>query len=429
MINHAYAPLITLAVSLLCILSTACVWSENDGTVLSTVADNGSTMQYLPIDDSNFPYAGIPRVVIETENFKEIRDKETDIPAKMQIWGEKNPESPVYNLTIRGRGNSSFHAMPKYSFKLSFSEKHAFFHMPKDKKWALISYFADKTLIRNFFVNKLDRALGSEYTPRSHFVEVYLNRNYMGIYGFCETIKVSQNRVSLPKDSAFLFEKTTHVNKQKEHIITKMGNEFEIKYPKENSDYAYEKLLQHLDSLENLVYYEHFSKNEAFSKWINPEYFYRYYWLNEFSKNVDGKFIRSTYMTWQIGQPIKLTPIWDFDLTFGSNIEGREKVRPTGWLIKNSNVYYQVFKDKEIWGNARFYWEEHKNIFLNEIDQIDSIADLLRVAVQNEQKKWATLSNTEFWSYKEGYHTYGEAVDSLKAWATQRYQWINNNLP
>lgn len=403
----------------LAFMLTYCVW------------DNGSQSdEHLPLDDSEYPYAGLPRVVIETKNFKEVRDKETEIPAKLQIWGEKEPESQIYDLTIRGRGNSSFHAMPKYSLKLSFPEKHDFFQMPKDKKWALISYFADKTLIRNFFINKLDSALGSEYTPRMHFVEVYLNRNYMGIYGFCETIKVSQNRINISKDSAFLFEKTTHVDDWKPHIITKEMNEFEIHYPKNNSDSIYSKqnLLHHLDSLEAIIYNGTFSKEEPFSKWIDTEYFFRYYWLNEFSKNVDGKFTRSTYMTWQIGRPIKMTPVWDFDLTFGSNIEGREKVEPTGWLIKHSNIYPYIFKNKDIWNKAKIYWENHKNEISAEIYQLDSIANILRNPEKNEQKKWSTLGNTEFWSYKEGYSSYDEAVDSLKSWVTQRIEWIDTNL-
>ncbi len=71
---------------------------EEDATPLST------ELNYLPIDDSEYPYAGIPRIVIETENHREIKDRETEIPAKLQVWGEHAPESEVMELTIRGRG-------------------------------------------------------------------------------------------------------------------------------------------------------------------------------------------------------------------------------------------------------------------------------------------------------------------------------------
>lgn len=74
--------------------------------------------EYLPLDDTEYPYAGIPRIVIETENHQAIKDRETEIPAKMQIWEEKAPESEIMNLTIRGRGNTSL-GMPKKVIRLN----------------------------------------------------------------------------------------------------------------------------------------------------------------------------------------------------------------------------------------------------------------------------------------------------------------------
>lgn len=44
-----------------------------------------SRIDYLPIEDTEHPYAGIPRIVIETENHRAINDRETKIPAKLQI--------------------------------------------------------------------------------------------------------------------------------------------------------------------------------------------------------------------------------------------------------------------------------------------------------------------------------------------------------
>lgn len=66
------------------------------------------------------PYAGIPRIVIETENRRAIKDRETEIPARLQIWGEMAPKSEIMELTIRGRGNSSWTGMPKKSYKIEF---------------------------------------------------------------------------------------------------------------------------------------------------------------------------------------------------------------------------------------------------------------------------------------------------------------------
>lgn len=72
-----------------------------------------SKVDYLPLNDSEYPYAGIPRLVIKTNNLQTINDRDTKIPAKMQLWGESSPTSEVIDLTIKGRGNSSWLYMPK----------------------------------------------------------------------------------------------------------------------------------------------------------------------------------------------------------------------------------------------------------------------------------------------------------------------------
>ena len=76
---------------------------------------------YLSLDDSEYPYAGIPRLVIQTEGLRGIYDRKKEIPAKMQIYGETSPESEIMKLTIRGRGNTSWQA-PKPSYKIEFIE-------------------------------------------------------------------------------------------------------------------------------------------------------------------------------------------------------------------------------------------------------------------------------------------------------------------
>ena len=132
-------------------------------------------------NDKDYPYANIPRIVIYTENQQKIKDCETEIPAKLQIWGKKEAESEILDLTIRGRGNTSWE-MPKKSYKIEFEKKRSMLGMPKDKDWALISNYADKTLMKNYLMYHLSADLGAYYAPRCEFVELYLNQEYLGVY-------------------------------------------------------------------------------------------------------------------------------------------------------------------------------------------------------------------------------------------------------
>ncbi|WP_295052750.1 hypothetical protein [uncultured Fibrobacter sp.] len=72
----------------------------------NSLVSEGSSKSAYPSsfkpDDKEYPYAGVPRIVIETEYRQAINDRETEIPAKLQIWGENETESEIMDLTIRG---------------------------------------------------------------------------------------------------------------------------------------------------------------------------------------------------------------------------------------------------------------------------------------------------------------------------------------
>ena len=250
--------------AVLSVYMVGCVW------------DNSSKNQeYLPLDDSEYPYAGLPRMVIETDGFHEPRDTETDLPARMQMYDKSTPDGEVIELTIKGHGNSSFKAMTKFSLKLELTQKKALLGMPQDKEWILISNFSDKTLLKNYAIFKLAQRLGASYTPRSTFVELYLNRQYKGIYLLSESIKVSKNRVNTPQnDSSFLFEKTTHYHLNGETIRTKKNTLFKIRYPKRPSNETISKLQTQLDKWEGFIYGKNFNSAQI-DEWIDIDDYIR----------------------------------------------------------------------------------------------------------------------------------------------------------
>src|SRR5207253_1860532 len=69
--------------------------------------------------------------------------------------------------------------------------------MPADKEWALLANFTDKSLMRNAIAFELSRRFGLSYTPRSRFVEVFMNGEYQGNYLLTEHLKVAKDRVNI----------------------------------------------------------------------------------------------------------------------------------------------------------------------------------------------------------------------------------------
>ena len=405
-----------LAAIFCCISLTACYWAETESN-----PDN------LPMDDSMYPYAGIPRVVIETEDFAGVRDRETEIPSKFQIYGEKAPESEVLDLTVRGRGNSSF-KMPKYGMKLEFTDKVSLFGMPQNRDWALIANFGDKTHLRNYMMTRLSNWLGAKYTPRMQFVEVYLNRNYMGLYLLSETIKVGKNRVNIDEnDTTFLIEKEDSKKFDPPYVLTDNMYYYHIKSPKNPSTKTEDLLLDHLNAFEVFLSEYYYHKSSEILNWLDVDDYLLFYWVQEYSKNEDGNYARSVFMTWKKGEPIHFGPLWDFDLAFG-NASREQNKNPEDWYIRKHRLNYYIMQNTMVEDAALDYWNNHRETFRELIDSIPVYRAIIEKAIDNEYRRWPVIGNTENWALKDPYDSYDEAVETMTEWMKKRFEWIDENI-
>lgn len=395
---------------------SACVWSEID-----------DAPNYLPLNDTEYPYVGVPRLVIETEDFEQIRDKHTEIPAKLQIYGESTPESEVLNLTIRGRGNSTFSGMPKVGVKLEFENKQDLFGMPRNRDWALIPNFADKTHLKNYITYKLASWLGDEYSPRTAFVEVYLNRSYMGLYLLSETVKVGKKRVNiLDEDDGFLIEIGPNYRSDRSYF-EQDGRLFEICYPKHPQGESYLKLTNHMKMWSEFLNDKKIYDYDSLAKWLDVKDYLRYYWIQELSKNMDGAFHRSIFFTWKSGEPIQMGPVWDFDIAYG-NWKTDSLRDPYNWYIRNSGWNKMLFNNPKFEEVASEYWRQYESFFESFADSVKRYSSIVGSYTKNDAKRWPILGSSENWSHKESYNSYEEAVDSLISWINQRIKWINKNI-
>ena len=404
------------AAILCCISLSACYWAETE-----------SNPDSLPIDDSMYPYAGLPRIVIETEDFAGVRDRETEIPSHLQIYGEKAPESEVYELTVRGRGNSSF-KMPKYGLKLEFKDKVKLFGMPKNRDWALIANYGDKTHLRNYMMTRLSEWLGAKYTPRMQFVELYLNRKYMGLYLLSESIKVAKNRVNIEEnDTTFLVEKEDSKKFDPPYVQSDNGYYYHIKSPKNPSPETEELLLDHIKAFENFTMRPYRYNSNEIVQWIDLDDYLLFYWVHEYSKNEDGNFARSVHFTWKKGEPIHFGPLWDFDLAFG-NASREQNKAPEEWYIRRYRLNYYILQNSLVDSAAVVYWKEHRETFKALIDSVPLYRSIIDKAIENEYRRWPVMKNTENWALKDPYDSYDEAVETMIEWMKQRYQWIDKEI-
>lgn len=420
--RKCYGGTIANVIMITCLLAlSGCLW--DDTSELPTA----ESAEYLPLDDSQYPYAGVPRLVIETENYGQIRDVITEHKSKLQVYGKSGPEGNVLKLTVRGRGNSSA-KMPKYGLKLEFDEKQSMFGMPKNRDWNLVANYGEKTHVRNHMAFRLSQWLGASYTPGDQYVELYLNRKYMGLYLFTESIKVGKNRVNIPKNEySFLFEKEENKKLDSPYVTTYREHSFHVKSPKNPKPETLKLLQNHLDDFENYLIRGDFYNRDNIETWIDMDSYLLQYWLQEYSKNEDGSFLRSIFMTWEKDKPIYFGPIWDMDLSFG-NESYEENQSPAGWYIRQGQWHRHLFRNREFRNQANDYWKQNRQKFRNLIDSIPLYVKEIEPALKNEYKRWPVLKNTENWALKKPYDSYEEAVEDMKDWMEKRFQWIESNI-
>ena len=152
--------------------------------------------------------------------------------------------------------------MPKKSYKIEFENKQSMLGMPKDKDWALIANYADKTLMRNYLAYRLSAALDVFYAPRCEFAELYVNGNYLGVYLVTETIKKDKDRVNIPKDDESFIVEFDQKYKADEQVVFSdiiskngKGKPFRIHDPKNASESVLDAVKTHIEDFETYLLY------------------------------------------------------------------------------------------------------------------------------------------------------------------------------
>lgn len=381
-----------------------------------------SITKYIPLDDTEYPYAGIPRIVIETENRREIKDRETEIPARLQIWGEKAPESEIMELTIRGRGNSSW-GQPKKSYKIEFFEKQGIFGLPKDKDWALIANHLDTTMIRNYIANYISSISNISYTPKNRFVELFINGKYKGTYQLFETLKITKARINIGKDN-FLLEVDNHPkSKDISFYVSHISNPIKIhssSITEKSLEYKY--IQKEISNIDSLLFSEDFLNQEnGYKKSVDIDALVEWYVITEITKNASN--VNNWYMTYEKNGKLKMGPFWDYDLAFGNTL----------WLTKANDIsdfwmntvpwFTRFIQDPIFTEKATtrlIYFYNQKDSVLKEIDHITQI---LRLSIISNNRLWNTL-NCHSCSSKQILKKYDEHISKMKQWFIQRMEWL-----
>ena len=305
--------------------------------------------------------------------------------------------------------------------------------MPKDRDWALIANYADKTLMKNYLAYNLSTKLVAYYALRCEFVELYLNKEYLGVYLLTETIKIAKHRINIPEnDNSYVVEIDARLREGDQiahsHILRDDSRfHFQIHSPKDASQQSLESIENYIQAFETYLANIHNKKNNHVAQWIDIDEYVKHYWVQEFSKNPDADFKTSVYFSWIKNDIIKMGPIWDFDVAFGGYI-GERVTSFKYWYIKDAYWNKYLFQDSILKHAVLDYWKTKGPVFSSTLNVIDSIQNVLQQSVINNFKRWDILQSTEFKFHSHSFQTYKDATDNLKNWIEKRIAWIDEEL-
>lgn len=363
-------------------------------------------------------------IEIVTEGNAPIVSKEEYLSAEVTV---KHGDEVVENIAcnIRGRGNSSWYNAEKKSYRLKFEEKTSLLGRAKDKSWALVANYFDKTLLRNELAFNMSRMSSLLYTPATDYVEVYLNGSYEGVYVLCDHLKTGSHRV----DADYLME--IDVRAEEEDIklnVAHLGQPVVVNDPDDISydsgEYLY--ISQFMNSVDALLYSDIFSSATiGYRTVIDVDSFVDWYLINEIAKNNDAVLYTSCYMNHSEGGLLCMGPVWDFDIAFG-NVNYNDNDKPEGLWIAGASWYQRLLTDpyflEKVKERFMFYYEKKDEL----LKFIDDSAAYLKPYVDKNEERWHTM-NQLLWANCEVFETYEEYVASLKNWLTVRFDWMKTN--
>lgn len=382
---------------------------------LPSACEDGGLQAEIPeeIDPSSITWMyskHIPAVFIETESGTSDHinsDKNIKETGEITVLEPDGSISLQHSLEyIKGRGNTSYTEFEKKPYQIKLMDTAPFLGMDAAKKWVFLSNSADSSLVRNALSRNLAHYLGLAQSEGGTFVDLYLNKEYMGCYYVVEKIEVNKNRLQIsdlekateyenegedlstyetawtdttkarqipenPDDitGGYLIERDfdnrflKEVEINNSYFITQAKECFIVRSPEYTSEAQIAYINDYVQSVENAVLSADGidgNTGKTYQDLIDVDSFVRKYLLEEITANYDGGVASSYFYKDSDSMDGKLYagPVWDYDVTWGNSPDylGEISVSPER-LSKlashsDSSVWFQ-----NLYNKPEFYQE------------------------------------------------------------------------
>lgn len=402
-------------------------------TVKFSIVENGGVKKNIQFRLVSPQSSGLPIVSISTAS--EVKNREDFVKASFEIIDYKNPVHNISrNLTqygIRGRGNSTWTRSPKKPYLIKFDKKTSLFGLAPHKRWVLLANYFDKSLYRNELALSLGKSVlnSFEWVPTAHSVELFLNGKYNGTYQLIEDKRVGEGRIEIDQVTELgdlLLELDSRAkDKKRDYFVSSKNLMFSLISPKTQANKHYAETL--INEIEDKIFGKDFKDPlNGYRSVLDMSTFVDWFILNEFFKDRDA-FKLSSFMYYIKNESkLYMSPLWDFDLGGGNDSE-MDCANTEGFFVKKTKWFEQLFKDPYFQKLVRDRFDEKKDALLEKIETIEENSAYLKLAANNNFKKWDILGK-KIWINRVWPETYTEEVQELQKWLLARFYWLDENL-
>ena len=302
--------------------------------------------------------------------------------------------------SIAARGNSTF-GDEKKPYIIKFTEPQDLLEMGAANKWLLLANAFDSSGLRNHLVLDAAKKMGIAYTPDVQWVELYLNREYVGLYQLCEKIEVNENRVEISQQDGYLFsleDRGRIITQNLPHYETNDGQVLRIRYPETLSEADEVFLSSRIQQAENAILAEDGidpASGAAWDELIDVDSWARKYLVEEIFASADaGKWSQYFYISGD-GAKICAGPVWDYDLSMAISWQ---TAMPNIWYCSRLTAggdpiapWFEALSRKPVFMERvrEIYEKEVLPIMLEMIDEgIDQAADTVWESSEMNALRW-----------------------------------------
>lgn len=373
-------------------------------------------------------FTGLPIISVDIEDGLEVVEKTLKLPATLYLV---DPEKESFDMreqeiTIRGRGNTSWHH-PKKPYRIDFPSKTSVFGLTKAKKWILLSNYQDATLLMNDVAFELGRRFGLQFTHSSIHIELFVNGSYRGNYQFTEQKEIGKGRVDVDEKEGFLVELDAYFDEDYKFLTNHLSLPAMVAGPDLNSEDEMEYIKREIQGLEDTLFENNFP-NTSYEKYTDVPSLIDFILINEIARNRELWTPKSVYCYKDVDTKIKWGPLWDFDWAFGYN--GKNAYFDKNNLIFSPNYenhspgelfFCRFLTEPTFRAKYKARWQEVRPLVVDVLNYIDRMSVKLDKSQTENFKLSKATPNTKNASYEE-------LISQMKAWLSERIAMLDREL-